>query len=79
MGGQVALAAAICRVKPGSRVGQGHVWKWLNALKGETPPPEYVITIAEVTDWQVTPHQLRDDIYPHPLDGMPRIEQQEAA
>lgn len=76
-GGQVALAGAIRRINPESCVQQGHVWKWLNALKGETPPPEYVITIAQAVDYRVTPHELRDDIYPHPDDGMPRI--QEAA
>ena len=77
--GQVALAAAIRRVMPGSNVQQGHVWKWLNGLKGETPPPEYVIPIALATEWRVTPHELRDDIYPHPDDGMPRQPQPEAA
>lgn len=75
MDGQVALACAIRRVKPGSNVQQGHVWKWLNALKGETPPPDYVIAISMATDWRVTPHDLRADIYPHPQDGMPRIKE----
>lgn len=75
MGGQVALACAIRRINPVSNVQQGHVWKWLNALKGETPPPEYVIAIAQAVDYRITPHQLRDDIYPHPQDGMPRIKE----
>jgi len=73
VGGQVALASAIRRINPDCNVQQGHVWKWLNALKGETPPPEYVIPIAIATSWRETPHELRADIYPHPQDGMPRI------
>jgi DNA-binding transcriptional regulator YdaS (Cro superfamily) len=32
---------------------------------------ERVLGIAQATNYQVTPHQLRPDIYPHPLDGLP--------
>ncbi len=32
---------------------------------------ENVIAISMATDWQVTPHELRPDIYPHPNDGLP--------
>ena len=76
-GGQVALAAAIRLFMPTANVQQGHVWKWLNGLKGETPPAEYVLPIAAATGWEITPHQLRPDIYPNILDGLPKI--QEAA
>lgn len=34
-------------------------------------PAERVIQIAELTNWHVTPHELRDDIYPHPHDALP--------
>lgn len=34
-------------------------------------PAERVIAIAEAADYAVTPHQLRPDIYPDPLDGLP--------
>lgn len=30
-----------------------------------------VLVCAARTDWQVTPHQLRPDLYPHPQDGLP--------
>ena len=53
------------------KVSQAHVWNWLNS-NTEQPPAEYVIAIAHVVDWKVTPHDLRPDIYPHPSDGMPR-------
>jgi DNA-binding transcriptional regulator YdaS (Cro superfamily) len=32
---------------------------------------ERVIAISMATNWQVTPHELRPDIYPHPQDGLP--------
>ena len=75
--GQVALANAIVSFVPGCKVRQGHIWKWLNLSKEEVPPAEYVIAIAQAVDWQITPHELRPDIYPHPTDGLPKI--QEAA
>lgn len=45
------------------------VYKW---EKSGVVPPEYVLAICEEADWEVTPHDLRPDIYPHPSDGMPR-------
>ena len=30
-----------------------------------------VLTACEAVNWQVTPHQLRPDLYPHPQDGLP--------
>jgi len=35
-----------------------------------------VINASRALDWQVTPHELRPDLYPNPTDGLPR--QQEA-
>ena len=32
---------------------------------------ERVLEICSIADWQVTPHELRPDIYPHPDDGLP--------
>lgn len=49
---------------------QGHVWHWLNKQDGQTPPAQ-VIGVSRATGWQVTPHQLRPDIYPYPDDGLP--------
>ncbi|EFA1534654.1 transcriptional regulator, partial [Escherichia coli] len=31
--------------------------------------PEKVLRIAEATNFEVTPHELRPDIYPNPTDG----------
>jgi|JI9StandDraft_1071089.scaffolds.fasta_scaffold995557_1 DNA-binding transcriptional regulator YdaS (Cro superfamily) len=71
LGGQVALASAIRARIPGSRVEQGHVWKWLNLSKAEVPPAECVIAIAAATGWEFTPHALRPDLYPNATDALP--------
>ena len=34
-------------------------------------PAGVVIGLAESVQFQVTPHQLRPDLYPHPDDGLP--------
>lgn len=65
IGGQRALANAI-----GNGVKQGHVWNWLN-ITSDGIPARYVIPACSAISWQVTPHQLRPDLYPHPDDGLP--------
>jgi len=77
-GGQVHLARGIQARMPGTKIGQVHVWGWLNSVKMEVPPAEAVISICQSVDWKVTPHELRPDVYPNPDDGLP-IEQREAA
>lgn len=34
-------------------------------------PAERVLDICRLTEWRITPHQLRPDIYPNPDDGLP--------
>lgn len=72
-GGQTELARGIRERMPGSKIGQVHVWGWLNSVKIEVPPPETVLPIAEFLGWEMTPHQLRPDLYPNPGDAMPRL------
>ncbi|HIG8794804.1 TPA: transcriptional regulator [Raoultella terrigena] len=33
-----------------------------------------VINASRALDWQVTPHELRPDLYPNPTDGLPNKE-----
>jgi hypothetical protein len=55
------------------------IGKALGGLSGEAVrkwdlqgvPDGRVRQLAEATGWQVTPHQLRPDMYPHPDDGLP--------
>lgn len=61
-GGQSSLGR-LCGLR------QGHVWNWLNR-EGRVPA-ENVLVVCAVVDWQITPHELRPDIYPNPSDGLP--------
>lgn len=70
-GGQAHLARAIRSRIPDSKVGQVHVWGWLNNVKIEVPPADVVLPIADALDYRLTPHDLRPDLYPNPTDALP--------
>ena len=45
-------------------------------------PAQHVLWLAERTEWQITPHELAPQLYPHPDDGLPaerRCQSREAA
>lgn len=48
-------------------VTKGAVWQW----ERESLPAERVLSVASATDWRITPHELRPDLYPNPADGLP--------
>jgi DNA-binding transcriptional regulator YdaS (Cro superfamily) len=50
-------------------VTQSAVAQW---IKGDPIKAERVIEAAQATEWCVTPHDWRPDLYPHPDDGLPR-------
>ncbi|HBR4221385.1 transcriptional regulator [Enterococcus faecalis] len=35
-------------------------------------PARFVLKLCEFVGWAITPHQVRPDLYPSELDGMPR-------
>jgi hypothetical protein len=70
-GGQAHLGRGIRERIPGSKIGQVHVWGWMNSVRMEVPPPEAVIPICDFLDWRMTPHRLRPDLYPNPSDAIP--------
>jgi hypothetical protein len=81
VGSQALLAKLVNKIQPGAKLTQAHIWKWINSTALGIPG-EYVISACHVVNWQVTPHQLRPDLYPHPSDGLPehmRIESPAAA
>lgn len=61
-GGQAPLARKLSE-RLNRPFKQAHVWNWLHR-DGAPLPAEVVIPIEEITDGQVTRHQLRPDIYP---------------
>lgn len=60
-GSQTALAQLINKR-------QSNIATWLN--RDKKVPAEAVIPIAAALNFEVTPHALRPDLYPHPDDGM---------
>ena len=46
---------------------QQNVSRWLN----NRIPAERVIPFCDLLGWEVTPHELRPDLYPKPTDGLP--------
>ncbi len=73
-GGQAHLARGIRERIPGSKIGQVHVWGWLNSVQMQVPPPEAVLPICDFLGWKTTPHRLRPDLYPNPTDALPNAE-----
>jgi DNA-binding transcriptional regulator YdaS (Cro superfamily) len=70
-GSQKGLADALnADEKPKIAITQSHVWKWVNKTK-DGIPAEHVIPAGRVSQWKITPHQLRPDLYPHETDGLP--------
>lgn len=43
---------------------------WLN----KKVPAEYVIPLSRLLGWQVTPHEIRPDLYPNISDAIPQSE-----
>lgn len=37
-------------------------------------PGELVVRVSKALNWQITPHELRPDLYPNPTDGLPQKE-----
>ncbi|SPP30974.1 hypothetical protein ARAF_0076 [Arsenophonus endosymbiont of Aleurodicus floccissimus] len=38
-------------------------------------PAECVFSMAKALEWEVTPHELRPDLYLNPIDGIPADKQ----
>lgn len=57
--GAVAKAMGISRIS---------VYEWIE--KGRVPP-DRVLALAELTEWEFTPHMLAPERYPNPTDGLP--------
>ena len=53
-------------------VSQSLISHWVTERKQIAP--EWVLRICELSEWRVTPHEVRPDIYPNPSDGLPAQE-----
>lgn len=70
----LAKVLSICndnQTELAARIGKGQsiVGKWVT--RDERVGHGFVIAVSEAVQWQVTPHELRPDLYPHPDDGLP--------
>lgn len=51
------------------KVAAQNIQYWLQSVHGVGA--ESVLAVAAAVEFQVTPHELRPDLYPHPDDGLP--------
>lgn len=58
VGGVVSLSKSL-------GLSRGAVSQW------EEVPAERVLSVCALTNWRITPHQVRPDLYPNIGDGMP--------
>lgn len=66
-GSQAELARRLRERHPKLRT--GHLYHWLNKAEGVVSA-EYCRSICEAVGWQVTPHDLRPDVFgPEPSNG----------
>lgn len=51
-------------------VSQVAVWRWFHKEIPEVPA-DHVLDLSKATNWALTPHFIRPDIYPNPTDALP--------
>lgn len=56
---------------------QQHVWNWIH--RDNRVPAEFALKVAEATDFEVRPHDLRPDLYPDADDCVPARNRDAAA
>lgn len=68
-GKKATLVTCLLRLRPDANLTNTHINNWLN--RDNKIPPEWILPLCESVQWQVTPHELSADLYPHPDDGLP--------
>lgn len=55
----------------GRRIGlpQQVISRWVNGK--QQVPAERIIPLCRLLDWEITPHELRPDLHPTPISGIP--------
>lgn len=51
-------------------IGFTSVYEW---IEKDRLPSDRVLSLAELTSWEYTPHMLAPDRYPNPTDGLPLV------
>jgi len=65
----IGLSGGVTRLSKSVGVSAPTVSQWASGAR--PVPPGKAVSIARATNWQVTPHDLRPDIYPNPTDALP--------
>ncbi|PPD12149.1 hypothetical protein [Methylophilus sp.] len=68
-GNRSALARRLAEVSGNPKLSATHINNWIE--RDKNIPTDYVIPIAQVSEWKFTPHQIKPNKYPHPQDGLP--------
>lgn len=71
------LSTFLNQLPPGGRsdfakhigVAPAYLYQMVNGIRPISP--KRALSIGEFSNWQVTPHELRPDIYPNQTDGIP--------
>jgi len=59
------------RARLAKRVGIAPTYLYQIETGRRPAPVGRILALAEAAEWEVTPHEIRPDLYPHPEDGMP--------
>lgn len=68
-GNKSALAKRLAERSGNEKLVSVHITNWIE--RDKKVPAEYVIPLADICDYAVTPHELRPDLYPLPHDCVP--------
>lgn len=68
-GSKSLLADSLRQLRPGTKICSAHINNWI--YRDKKIPPTWVIPLAEVVSYKVTPNEISPDMYPHPNDGLP--------
>lgn len=68
-GNKSAVAKKLAEDTGNEKLCAVHINNWMT--RDNKVPDLMAIPLARISGWQVTPHELRLDLYPHPEDGLP--------
>jgi hypothetical protein len=46
---------------------------WQSVQQWKVVPADVVLALCKASNWELTPHMLRSDLYPNPSDAMPSL------
>jgi hypothetical protein len=68
-GSKKRLAHELRLLKPDTKICGSHIHNWI--VRDKKIPPEWILPLAAVCNYEYTPHQINKEIYPNPDDALP--------